>query len=438
MRLSPVTILICLFALAAACGWDLTACAKEGPRAADEPRRTQIEAARADALAALRQDVLEARLARDLTVGQFADRAAGGRDKVLAVVRDAEQIGGTRWLDEHTCEVRLDLAGGKVSRALAQLAGDNPRAANLARPELDRGLKCLDAQQFSASGVSTTSLESIRPPAGSPAWSGLSDEQVRKAVEAAHQDAADRLLESVRSVPLGGSGTVGDALANASVRDELRGWLLSRPITSAEFREDCEVRLAVYAPSDDFFEVLKAALDRQGDARLRVPADAAAQQQLRTQISQRMEPAIGRAVAGDMAPGGAAAARPPQARAMVPGAAQGVSLPRNVPNWIGDQLDARGSAQGRWSDRLRTARKAETDALKRLRDRVADLPLTGQMKLGEAARTDPRIDRALDRGLRHARAFKVDYGTDGTVNVLMSLDLQDLWAELEASQYGTR
>ena len=101
MRLSPVTILICLAGLMATGAGDLTALADDGRPAADEPRRTQIEAARADALAALRRDVLEARLNRDLTVGQFADRAAGGRDRVLAVVRDAEQIGGTRWLDEH-------------------------------------------------------------------------------------------------------------------------------------------------------------------------------------------------------------------------------------------------------------------------------------------------------------------------------------------------
>jgi hypothetical protein len=438
MRLSPVTILICLAGLMATGAGDLAALADDGRPAADEPRRTQIEAARADALAALRQDVLEARLNRDLTVGQFADRAAGGRDRVLAVVRDAEQIGGTRWLDEHTCEVRLDLAGGKVSRTLAQIATDNPGAVNsVARPDLDRSLKRLDAQQFSASGVSTTSLESIRPPAGQPAWSGLSEQQVRKAVEAAHQDAADRLLESVRAVALSGSATVGDALANPSVHKELRDWLLARPITSAEFREDREVRLAVYAPSDDFFDVLKSALDRQGDARLRLPGDPAAQQQVRTQISRRMEPAIGRAVAAGGMDGAAAA--PPQARQMVPEPAPSVSLlPRNVPNWIGDQLDAKGTAQGRWPDRLRTAHQAETDALKRLRDRVGELPLTGQLKLGEAARRDPRIDRALDRALRHARAFKVDYGSDGTVYVLMSLDLQDLWAELEASQYAAR
>jgi hypothetical protein len=437
MRLSPATILICLVGLMSACGWDLAAPAGERRRATDESRRTQIEAARADALAALRQDVLEARLGRDLTVAQFADRA-GGRDRVLAVVRDAEQIGGTRWLDEHTCEVRLDLAGGKVSRTLAQLATDNPAGAgNLARPELDRGLKRLDAQQFSASGVSTTSLESIRPPAGQPAWSGLSDRQVRRAVEAAHRDAADRLLESVRSVALSDSATVGDAVANPAVQKELRDWLLARPITSAEFREDREVRLAVYAPSDDFYEVLKSALDRQGDARLRLPGDAAVQQQVRTQISRRMEPAIGRAVAAGGTDGAAAA--PPQARQMVPEAVPPTSLlPRNLPNWIGDQLDAKGTAQGRWPDRLRTARQAETDALKRLRERVGELALSGQLKLGEAARRDPRIDRALDRALRHARAFKVDYGSDGTVNVLMSLDLQDVWGELEQAQYGGR
>lgn len=424
MRLSPVCILVLFMALAATVGWEPEALAREDTQAI---RRAQIEAARADALASLRRDVLQTPLASNVTVGQFADRA-NGRDALLLSIRDAEQIGGTRWLDERTCEVRLDLAGGKVARTLAQIATDNPKAIRLGQSDFDRSLKEIQRLQFSASGVSTTDLENIRPPAGHPGWADVPEAEVRRCVRAAHADAADRLLESVRGVRLDGR-QVGDALEVPEVRDGLRRWLLSRPVTAAEFRDNREVRLAVYAPADDFFEVLRESIARHPQARVSFPPDGRAQDELRVQISRRMEPAIGRAVAS----GGAAAAEAPGAAQEQP-----VRLPRNLPGWIGEQLDAKGEAEGRWADRLGTAHKARTNALEGLRKQVDQLPLTDRLTLGDAARRDPRIARAVERAMRHARSYDLNYGGDGAVDLVISLNLQDLWYELEESQYGGR
>src|SRR4051794_38815757 len=73
--------------------------------AADDARRAQVAAATADATQALRHDVLSTSLTPDLTVDQFLQRTDSA-DQLAKALRHAEQIGGTRWLDDKTCQVR--------------------------------------------------------------------------------------------------------------------------------------------------------------------------------------------------------------------------------------------------------------------------------------------------------------------------------------------
>ena len=47
-----------------------------------------------------------------------------------------------------------------------------------------------------------------------------------------------------------------------------------------------------------------------------------------------------------------------------------------------------------------------------------------------SAASDDDLAAALDRALRRARTFKVDYGTTGTVKVRIALDLRHVWHEL--------
>lgn len=401
MRRASMAWLVCLLGAA-------PAVAHAG--GSDDLRRAQINAARAGALAAVQKDVLSAPVARDLTVGQLAD-AAGGRDQLLARLHDVEQVGGTRWLDDKTCEVRLDIQGDQVAAALLPAAdakgvGAPPRVVKA-------GLDQLRRRTFSGSGMSTLAAENLRPAAGQLGWRTVTDEQVKQAVEAARRDAADRLLESVATITYADGKTLGDAMKNPAVHDALHHWALDRPITLADFRDNREVRLTIYAPPEDFVHVMHEALGGHPELAL---ADSEIDK-LTVQVARRVQPTVGQAMAsggsGDVA----------------------MALPRELPTWTGEQFDARGSAPFGRDDRLRAAARAEAAALTNLRKQVDALPLSDDLKLGAAARRDPLIDRAVDRGVRCARVYKVRYETSA-VEVVMSLNLQDLWRELEDAQFN--
>lgn len=389
--------------------------------APEELRRAQINAARAGALDALRNDVLAAPLSSDQSVGEFAS-SIGVRESLLQGLQDAEQIGGTRWLDAQTCEVRLDLPGEKVADAVAMLIQD--KGEKLATPTrlVKQSLDQIRRRTFSGSGMSTLALESLRPPAGVAGWQAVSADDVRRAIAAAQQDAADRLIASIRTVSLENGKTLDSALQQGNVHDRLSEWLLSRPITRADFRDNREVRVTIYAPADDLYQELDDVLKHE-NAPL-IPEDPAQRQKLRLEISRRTEPAIGRALASG---GPAVAATSPV-----------MLMPRELPAWVGEQIEARGAATTGREARLKAAGRAEASAIRKVRQQIEALPLAAELKLGEAARRDPLIDQAIDQSLRHARVYKVNYGSDGEVEVQMSLELRDLWHELEEAQAGAQ
>src|SRR4051812_36409997 len=86
-----------------------------------DARRAQVSAANADAVEALRRDVFGASMTPDMTVEQFIQRT-DSRDALDKAIRRAEQIGGTRRLDDQTCQVRLQLPGTEVADAIVQVA----------------------------------------------------------------------------------------------------------------------------------------------------------------------------------------------------------------------------------------------------------------------------------------------------------------------------
>ena len=102
----------------------LTACLSLllGPTASllakEDPRHAQIQAANADAVAALIDQVRVARLTPELTVGQFLEKTSGTDQLRRAVERNAELIGATRWPNPGTCQVQLEVPGDAVVQAL--------------------------------------------------------------------------------------------------------------------------------------------------------------------------------------------------------------------------------------------------------------------------------------------------------------------------------
>ncbi|MDB5172968.1 MAG: hypothetical protein JWN51_1741 [Phycisphaerales bacterium] len=400
MAMRPMTavLLVCLL------------CA--GARGQEDARRSQVAAAAADAYERLRLEVLAMPVAGDMTVQSLVDRT-GGQVQLDAVLRSADQIGGTRWLDDQTCQVRLEVRGGDVARTLLALAEKNPKAVPVPLKTLRDRLKSWNDRTFPATGSSTAgnAAERLRPDESQVAWRAVNEKDRTAAISAARRNAAERVLDSLRPIDLADGKHLADALATPAGGDVVGKWLEGRPITSIEFRDDLEVRLTLAAAPDELWSTVRAGLEKQTDA----PKSEAQWDQLRQQVESRVAPPVGRAVAASGQPGAAA-----------------IMIPRQPPAWADDTADAEGAAASSAGPKLRTARAAEAVALQHLRGRVNALPLTDKLTLGDAARQDPRIEGALARSLARARLSKVDYDspTPGAVRVKMSLNLADVWREL--------
>ena len=108
------------------------------------------------------------------------------------------------------------------------------------------------------------------------------------------------------------------------------------------------------------------------------------------------------------------------------GAPQPVRIPPEPPRWASEQIDADGRGSG--VNRLKAARAAEGVALTELRKKIDALSL-GDTTIGQAAKADPRIERAVAGVVHRAPTSRVQYGAD-SANVRVSLDLGLLWREL--------
>ncbi|HZK82279.1 MAG TPA: hypothetical protein VFC46_14455 [Humisphaera sp.] len=385
---------------------------------ADDMRRDQVNAATAQAFDSLRHEVLAIHLANDLTVGAFLDRCRAN-DQMDATLKGAEQIGGTRWLDDQTVQVRLEIHGSDIARTIGEIAGKNsallPAPLHVLRERLK---KDMSRRTYSALGTCTAAAVAsfLRPDPSQIAWRSVGDADRQAAIEAARHNAIDRVIDSLRTVEWNnGKRHLADAIAVPMVVDSLRQWLSARPITSIEFRDDLEVRISLAASPADLWPLLAEVLTKQ--SAVSPPHDAKEWDALRHQVHVRLATASGAALA----------------RATVPGA--GLPAPvvqRQPPQWAGTLADAEGVSASVGGNKLKTARAAENIAMTQLRARVEALSFDSNTTLGEAARKDPRIAQALDRGMIAARISKVDYDSPvtGAVRVKMTLNLESVWREL--------
>lgn len=76
-------------------------------------------------------------------------------DTFLATLRDADQIGGPRWLDENTVQVRLAVTGPILATSLITIANDAKDRSPVKPDELSPLLAAWAGKTFSAVGVST-------------------------------------------------------------------------------------------------------------------------------------------------------------------------------------------------------------------------------------------------------------------------------------------
>ena len=84
--------------------------------------------------------------------------------------------------------------------------------------------------------------------------------------------------------------------------------------------------------------------------------------------------------------------------------------------------------------KLKTARAAETEARAKLVEQARNLPLEGGPTLGAAVDRDPELKTALDRALRKAEPYAVEYEPDGRARVKLAVDLRQVWETLLQSR----
>jgi hypothetical protein len=377
--------------------------------------RAQVEAATATALASLRADVAAARMTPAFTVGQYL-QAIGAPDALDEIVRDARQIGGPRWIDDQTCQVKLELTGASVAYDLIAWAGTRRNITPIPAAALEQQLTDMKQRVFTATGTSVSGerVAGLRPIGAGDRWNAVSDTARTQAVDAARQDAVRHAMDSIRGVSFGPNQTVGDLLARQDVQQNVDRWLSARPVTEVRFREDLQVELTVSTPPDDLLQaVIESARQVPG---AQVPTDEQALADLRREFAKRVS-AIGRA---SVTPGGNGGA--PRAEA--------IQLPDQPPAWAEQSIDAEAIAPaGKNSLIART--HAQDQASTNLRARIGALPLSRTMTLDQAASKDPRVALAINRAMLRARVTRTDWKQPGgAVLVAMTLDPWVVWSEL--------
>ena len=136
-------------------------------------------------------------------------------DRLLELLRRADQIGGPRWLDDQTCQVKLSVSGQRVEKLLENIAADLGPKSPIPAAAIRIKLRDWNGRSFLATGasISATKLEQIRP-TDSLAWQQVDDASRRRAVTDAAQDAARRVVDQVRTLPTGPNQSAADLLAD--------------------------------------------------------------------------------------------------------------------------------------------------------------------------------------------------------------------------------
>jgi hypothetical protein len=271
-------------------------------------------------------------------------------------------------------------------------------------------------------------------------WRDVNDAGRAQAVAAAKSDAARRSLASVRGVGLTRTSTVGDALAVRSVGDGMQDWLTSRKPARVTLDADGEATVELAASPAETFDAFRGLAAKQRDVPL--PADEGSWRRVRADFEKQMVTPVGRSVAPVGSRGAPAAAelpagkgggRPEDIGNAIIGHRPALVLPDQPPAWVPRRLTATGQG-AREKSKLRAARAAESAAEEKLRTDIEGLPLTERQTIGQAAKADPRVDRAVGRAINRARISRANYHDDGAADVDVYLDLDVLWQELRDAE----
>ncbi len=382
------------------------------PALADD--RAIVAAATANAVDALHDDVINARIDARYTVGDFINKAGGDSDLVKTLQR-AEQIGGPRFsTDGQACQIKLEISGDRVARTIISVAASNPKKSPIPAEALAKELEDWRTRVFTGTGssVSGSQAQFVRPSAQDESWNDVSDAARAAAVDAAKTDAAHWVLDGISSIPYAGGRTVGDALAVPAVKDSVSSWLSTRPVRQVEFQPNHVVELTLAVPASELADQFLAAAKH---ADLPQP-DPSGVTKLKQDFMLKTPSAVGRATAGLGKP-------------TTGGAIFAVVLPNRPPAWVEQPINAEGVAESKGS-KLKTARAAESAAAVALRKQIDSLQLSATSTLGDAAKQDPSMDKAIQKVVDRAKVYKVDYRADGSVDVKSTINPRELWSAI--------
>jgi len=381
-------------------------------------RRAQLAAANANAIDALRREVYTVPLSRGVTVRDLVEKT-GSQTDLNQILSRAEQIGGPRWLEGPTCQVRLEISGQRIAPVLIQMANIAHERTPIRTAELQTHLDDFSRRTFSATGTSTgiATAESIVPTAQNAAWVNVPQDMRREAISAARRDAVARVMESLRPIEISPRHTIGTELdePNSPVKQALNSYFNGpRPITSVQFREDRQVEVTLGIPPGEVFDVIHGALSQPNQIGATLTAND--WRNLHEQIVRRMANPVGMAQLSTS--NGQPALTSPR-----------VAIPQRAPAWTDQQITAEGTAP-RDPNPLKARNQATINALRKLQLQLDTYRLTPELTIAQAAHQDDRIALALDRTLNRLQAYKYDVHPDGSVTASVSLQLSDVWNEL--------
>ena len=403
--------------------------AEDAPRKA--PQRSAaiaadtVQAATNKAVANLYEQIAPLPLSAAETVGQYL-KANNLEERFMDALRRADQIGGPRWIDEYTCQVRLEIPVARVTYALKQFAGAHPRTSP-APDQIERVSKGWPRQVIGATGSSTASvrLRDLRPPDGP--WKDVDDKVREAALEEARADAVERAMKTVAKVKINPQQTVHDAFQIPEIGKAIGDWLAARPVTEVDFdqrardaRQQLQVKVTLGVDELDYFEQVRAALENQKSIAL--PQSNEEWERFRQDFAAAFRPVVGRANAKV----DAATRTGPNVKGFLP-------RQRSAPEWVNDDFSVQGTATAGGASaaaKLKARQTAEANARAALRSRIESLPFDKDTTVGQTAKDDPRFDAAVRRAIDRTRPTKTDYRPDGTVVVHLTHDLRNLWDEL--------
>lgn len=362
--------------------------------------REQAELASLVATERLRAEVLRTPLSSGLTVGDFVERTRS-RPRIDSLLDRAEQVGGPRWPDEQTCQVRLELRGAIVADELVTIARDAGGAAPLSAEEVAKAVLPLRERVFNASGVSVSADAIERVPAvGDGPWASVAASSRAEAVRSARQSALEQAQATIDAMVLPDGSTLGERRrADPRLDESMRGFFAARPLVPLGWDDDLTARVAVTIPVEAFGDSL---------SRLVPGADEPAyRDRLAAQLRHQPRLIVG------------------AAKVIAPVQPAGENVV-SAPAWSRGLILVEGSAAPA-ATRLQTIRAAEREAQQRLRETVMALPMGDGSALSRQVAARRSIGMAIERSLSLSNTARITFHADGSATVQVVLDGRTLW-----------